>query len=253
ARLAEIDATANAAAERLGEADAAFGGTLDALLDRTSVTLDQIRNGIDVHSSAVAALVDQASAGFGKAGADAAESLASNIDHANSVLEGLSTKVAEQDRASQRMIAEIDRGLAMIDQRFTELAVNGDERARHFLESLGRARTELDTLAAQSSTQDDALGSLAERTEQLRQSLERLADEIRESVGTAMGEAQGSADRLVETAAAARPEIGQIRDAAVEADERLSALAAEVGQQQDRFAALMASVDGGVGDAQSRL
>ena len=27
------------------------------------------------------------------------------------------------------MIAEIDRGLALIDQRFTELAANGDERA----------------------------------------------------------------------------------------------------------------------------
>jgi chromosome segregation ATPase len=252
-RLAEIDTAANAATGRLGEANAAFGGTLDALLDRTSVTLDQIRGGIDVHSAAVAALVDQASAGFGKAGADAAESLSSNIDHANSVLEGLSARVAEQDRASQRMIAEIDRGLGMIDQRFTELAANGDERASHFLESLGRARTELDTLAAQSSTQDDALGSLAERTEQLRHSVERLAEEIRESVGTAMGEAQGSADRLTETAAAARPEMAAIRDAAAEADERLSSLAAEVGQQQERFAALMGAVDGGVGDAQSRL
>ena len=59
------------------------------------------------------------------------------------------------------MIAEIDRGLALIDQRFTELAANGDERANRFLESLTRARTELDTLAAQASTQDDAIGSLA--------------------------------------------------------------------------------------------
>ena len=62
------------------------------------------------------------------------------------------------------MIAEIDRGLALIDERFAELAANGDVRANHFLNSLTRARSELDALATEANTQDDALGSLAERT-----------------------------------------------------------------------------------------
>ena len=121
------------------------------------------------------------------------------------------------------MIAEIDRGLALIDQRFTELASNGDERANHFLDSLTRARTELDALAAQASSQDDAIGSLAERTAALRESIDRLTGEIRDGVGTAIGEAQGGADRLAEAASACRPEIGWMRDAAVEASERMSA------------------------------
>src|SRR6185437_1643508 len=153
ARLAEIETAGTTAAVRVGEAEAAYSGTLDVLLDRTSATLDQIRSGIDIQAAAVAALVSQASAGIGKAGADAAESLAANLDHATNSLEGLSTRVAEQDRASQKMIAEIERGLALIDERFTELAANGDERATHFLESLTRARADLDTLASQASTQ----------------------------------------------------------------------------------------------------
>src|SRR4029079_5025999 len=166
--------------------------------------------------------------------------------------ESLSNRVAEQDRASQSMIAEIGRGLALIDKRFTELAANGDERANHFLESLTRARVELDTLAAQSSTQDNAIGSLAERTQALRDSIERLSIDIRESVGTLIGEAQGGADRLAETAAAVRPEIGWLRDATVETGERLAATSAEIEQQRERFAALLSSVDGGAEDAQSR-
>ena len=52
------------------------------------LTLEQIRSGIDTQAAAVAALVEQASAGIGTAGAEASESLASNIDHANSSLEG---------------------------------------------------------------------------------------------------------------------------------------------------------------------
>ena len=159
ARLAEIDSAGATATSRVEGAESAFSGTLDALLERTSTTLAEIRSGIDVQSAAVTALVEQASAGIGKAGAEAAESLAANVDRANNSLESLSGRVAEQDRASQRMIAEIDRGLAMIDERFGELAAHGDERANRFLESLTRARTELDTLAGQASSQDLAIGS----------------------------------------------------------------------------------------------
>ena len=252
-RLAEIETASSSAVSQVGEARTAYAGTLDTLLSRTCETLEQIRSGIDVQAAAVASLVAQASAGIGKAGADAAESLAANLDHANNSLESLSSRVAEQDRASQSMIAEIERGLALIDQRFTELAANGDERANHFLESLTRARVELDTLAAQAGTQDNALSFIAERTATLRDSIERLSTEIRENVGTLIGEAQGGAERLAETTAAVRPEIGWLRDATVEANERLTATGAEIEQQRERFARLLSSVDGGVEDAQSKL
>lgn len=253
ARLAEIEVAGAAAATRVGQAEASFSGSLDALLDRTSATLHEIRAGIDTQAAAVSALVDQSSAAIGKAGLEASESLASNIGRASTTIEDLSNRVAEQERLSQRMIAEIDRGLALIDKRFTELAENGDLRANHFLDSLTRARAELDNLSAQSGSQEDAIGSLAERTATLRESIERLAFEIRETVGPAIGEAQGSADKLVASAEAVRPEIAWIRDAAVEASERITSTDSHIAQQQDRFTALLASLDEGVGDAQSKL
>jgi DNA repair exonuclease SbcCD ATPase subunit len=252
-RLAEIDAAGTSAAARVGEAQTAFHGSLDLLLDRASTSLDEIRSGIDAQAAAVAALVAQSSAGIGKAGAEASESLAANIERANSSIEGLSNRVAEQDRASQRMIAEIDRGLALIDERFAELASHGDERANRFLESLTRARTELDTLAADAGMQDNAIGSIAERTEALRESIGRLAGEIRDGVGTMLGEAQGGTDRLLASTAAIRPEIGWIREASIEASDRISAAGGQIAEQQDRFAALLASVDDGVDTAQSKL
>ena len=253
ARLAEIDTAGEAAGARVGEAEGAFSNTLDLLLERTSYTLEQIRSGIDVQAAAVTALVAQASSGIGKAGADAAESLAANIDHANVSLEGLSSRVAEQDRASQRMIAEIERGLALIDQRFTELSSNGDERANRFLESLTRARAELDSLASQAGTEEAAVSSLAERTSALRETVALLSSEIREGVGAALGEAHGTADRLAETTAAAKPDIGWLRDATAEANDKLAATTAAIAGQRERFEALLSNVDHGVEDAQSKL
>ena len=43
----------------------------------------------------------------------------------------------------------------------------------------------------------------------------------------------------METAAAARPEIAWIRDAAVEASERIGDTASHIGEQQDRFTAAL--------------
>jgi len=252
-RLAEIQSAGDGAAAKVGAAERAYSGTLDGLLNRASETLEQIRSGIDVQGAAVAALVAQASAGIGKAGADAAESLAANIDNASTSLHGLSARVAEQDRASQQMIAEIERGLALIDERFTELAANGDDRANRFLQSLTRARSELDALAAHAGSQDQAIVSLADRTTTLRDSIARLANEIRDGVGTAIGEAQGSADRLVEAAAAAKPDIDWLREATAETSEKLSATGVEMAQQRERFSGLIANVDQGVEDAQSKL
>jgi DNA repair exonuclease SbcCD ATPase subunit len=161
--------------------------------------------------------------------------------------------VAEQERASQRMIAEIDRGLALIDERFSQLAAQGDERANHFLESLTRARTELDTLAAQADSQDSAIANISDRTGALRETVDRLTSDIRENLGAAIGEAQGGTDRLAEAAATVKPEIAWIRDAATEAGEQISSTASRIGQQQDLLTTLLASVDEGVGDAQSKL
>jgi hypothetical protein len=253
ARLAEIESAGTEAAARVGEADANFSGVIDALLGRASTTLEEIRSGIDAQSAAVAALVAQAQAGIGKAGAEAAEALASNLDHASSSLDGLTGRVAEQERASQRMIAEIDRGLGLIDQRFAQLATHGDERANHFLESLTRARTELDALAIQAGSQDDALGSLAERTNAIRDSIDRLTAEIREGTAIALGEAQWGAERLAESASALRPELNSIRDSVIEAADKLSLAGSDIHEQQQRFAALLGIVDSGVVQARSKL
>jgi hypothetical protein len=253
ARLAEIEIAGSNASARVGEAEATFQGSLDLLLDRTSASLDEIRSGIDAQAAAVAALVQQSSSGISKAGTQASEALATNIDRANTAIEGLSGRVAEQDRASQKMMAEIDRGLALIDERFAQLSASGDQRANHFLESLTRARTALDTLAADAGAQDGAIGSLAERTEALRTSIGTLAGEIRDGVGTVLGEAQGSADRLLASAGAIRPEMDSIRNAATEANQKVSDAGSQITEQQEKFAALLASVDDGVGGAQSRL
>jgi predicted nucleic acid-binding Zn-ribbon protein len=253
AHLTQIESAGAAAASRVGEAESSFSSALDSLLNRTAETLEDIRSGIDAQAAAVAALVEQASAGIGRVGIEAADALGSRIGNAGASLDGLSARVAEQDRASQKMFSEIDRGLALIDQRFAELSAHGDERANHFLGSLARARAELDALAEQAGSQDASIESLAQRTTALREGIEQLSADVRETLSAGLGEAESGAERLLGVAQAAKPEIGWMRDAAVEASERIAASGAGIADQQDRFAALLATLDDGVGEAEGRL
>jgi hypothetical protein len=253
AHLTHIESAGAAAAARVSEAETGFSSAVDSLLERTASTLDEIRTGIDVQSSAVTALVDQARAAMGTAGIEAAAALGANVGQANSALDGLSARVAEQERTSQRMISEIDRGLALINERFVELAAHGDERAEHFLTSLARARAQLDAMAEQSGTQDGAIDSLAERTVALRESMELLAVDIRQGLTGALAEAHQGAEQLYQSAAGSRNEISAMRDAVQETSERISATGESIAEQRERLGALLAAVDQGVGGAESKL
>jgi len=230
-RLAEIESAGSAAATKVNEAEMSFSGALDSLLERTSRTLEDIRAGIDAQAAAVSALVDQSAAGIGRAGAEAAETLAGHVTRADEGLTSLTGRVAEQERASHRLLSEIENGLALIDQRFAELAANGDQRAANFLESLGSARSALDGLADRASEQDDVIARLAEQTAEVRSHIDRLA-EVTQSL---------------------RPDVESVRDAAAEASGKIAGTGEQLAAQQEQLAALLATLDDGVGDAQSKL
>ena len=251
--LTHIESAGAAAAARVGEADSDLSATVDSLMDRTAETLEQIRSGIDTHSTAVTALVEQASAGIGRTGGDAAAALGASIANANQALDGLSSRLAEQERASQRITAETSRALGELDRHFTSLAEQGDARAAAFVESIGRARAELQAFGEEAGTQDSNVADLETRTTALRASVEQLSAEVREQLSTALADSEAGATRLLESAEAARPELEWMREAANEANERITSSAAGIADQQDRFAALLATIDDGVGNAQSNL
>ncbi len=253
AHLTHIESAGAAAAVRVGEAESGFSAAVEALLDRTGTTLDEIRSGIDVQSQAVTALVEQAAAGIGRAGVDAAEALGSNVTAASDALQQLGERVAEQEQSSQRVLAEIERALGELDQRFTALAQSGDEHAANFLESLGKSRAELHSIAEDASAGQELLEGLAQRTETLQSAIERLSASVRAQLAGALQEAGNQTDQLVASTRSIRPEIDWIRDAAREAGDRLDSTGSAIAEQQDRLAALLGTIDDGVGEAEGRL
>jgi len=251
--LAQVQSAGTTAAAAVGEANDRLATTADDLMERAAITLEQIRAGIDVQAAAVASLVEQSSAGIGRAGVEAAEALGSHVTNAAGALDGLTARIAEQERASQRIVSETGRALAELDERFTALAAQGDQRAASFAQSIGHARTQLEHLSSETGTQDKAIEVLAERAEALQNYVSRLTADVREQLSTAIGDAEAGASRLTDATSTIRPELEWMRQAAVEASDRITTSAAGIAEQQDRFASLLATLDEGVGDAGERV
>lgn len=253
ANLAQIEAAGSAAAAGVSEAGGATRSMVDQLLAHSAEALTEIRTGIDAQASAVSALIAQSQAGIGRAGIDASEMLGERLATAGAALDGLTARIAEQERASQRLIADLDNGLAALDDRFMDLARAGDERAGRVQTALNRLRTELEELATTTTVQDSSLDGLADRTLRLREGLDQLGIALAGQMSVTLNEAEAGAARLLASAEAARPHIEQMRDAAIEAENRIESGASNVETQQERLAALMTSVDLGVGQAEQRL
>jgi hypothetical protein len=253
AHLTHIESAGAAAALRVSDAGTETGSMVDALLARSAEALAEIRGGIDAQAAAVAALVAQSQAGIGRAGIEASEMLGERLASAGASLDGLSARIAEQERTSQRLMADLDTGLAALDERFLDLARSGDERANHVQTALSRLRSELESLSSATASQDSSIDGLAQRTVQLREGVDQLGLVLQGEMAATLGEAEAGAARLLASAEAARPHVDSMRDAAVEAANRIEAGASNVDAQQDRLAALMTSVDLGVSQAEQRL
>jgi predicted nucleic acid-binding Zn-ribbon protein len=253
AHLTHIESAGAAAAAQVGDAETAVAGATDALLGRTVTALDEIRAGIDVQAATVTALVQQASAGFNRTGVEASEAIQSHVTSASGALDGLAAKVAEQERASQRMLADVERSLAGLHERFAEIASHGDDRATAIVGAVARARSELEALGADATANDSAVTALAERTTTLREEVAVLSHEVRERLMAGFTEAEIDAERLLNAARTARPEIEWMRDAAAEAAGRIAETGSGIAGQQDRLAGLLASLDEGVQGAEAKL
>ena len=253
AHLTQIESAGAAAASRVSEAGVETGTVIDSLLSRSAEALAEIRGGIDAQAAAVSALVAQSQAGIGRAGIDASELLGERLASASAALDGLASRIAEQERSSHRLIADLGSGLAALDERFIDLARSGDERANHVQIALARLRSELEALSATTATQDASLDGLVERTQRLREGVDELSRVLQGELGATLGEAEAGAARMLTSAEAARPNVEQMRDAAIEAANRIESGASNVEAQQERLAALMTSVDLGVSQAEQRL
>src|SRR4029078_9252822 len=101
--------------------------------------------------------------------------------------------------------------------------------------SRGRVRASLHALGEVPIAKDHSLQTLAQRTQGLQSSLERLSATIRAQLAQALEGARSQPESLLNSTRSVRPEIEWIRGAAKEASERLETTGSAIAGQQERL------------------
>ena len=251
--LTQVESAGAAAAARVQEAGDATNHGMDALLVRASEALSDIRSGIDLQAQSVGALLEQAKAGLGRAGLDASQALADRLAGAGGALDGLTVRIAEQERASQRLVADLDRGLLGLDERFARLSEQGDERAARISALVSQLRGDLDALGNDTGAQDQAILALADRTASLRDGVASLSLAVAQELNGAFGEAESGASRLIDISQQARPSVEWLRSAADETSKSLAAGQQAIEASEARMSVMFQAIDRGSESAEQRI
>lgn len=251
--LTQVESAGAAAALRVQEAGDVTNAGIDALLARAAESLSEIRSGIDAQGVTVSALLAQAQAGLARAGIDASTALAQRLEGAGASLDALTARIAEQERASQRLVADLDTGLVALDDRFARLAEQGDERAARLSGHVGRLRADLEALGTDTGAQDQSLLALADRTAALRDGVAALSVAVVAELGGAFNDAEAGASRLLAATDHVRPSVEWMQGAATETADRLLAGQRAVAESEQRLSAMLQTVDHGVSGAQAQL
>ena len=254
ANLTQIESAGAAAAASVSEAGTATRNIVDALLARSAEALTEIRTGIDAQAAAVSALVAQSQAGIGRAGIEASELLGERLASAGAALDGLT----RPDRRAGTRLAAADRrprhGPRGARRAVPRPCPLGDERANHVQTALDRLRIG----AGRPVRHHLVAGPKPRRPCRAHPAAAR--GRRRAGPGAAAGEMARpwARPRPAPRGCWLRPKprgphVEQMRDAAIEAENRIESGASNVEPQQERLAALMTSVDLGVGQAEQRL
>ena len=253
AQVARIESSASAAAERMDEAASRMNAAVDGSMARAAESVDQARSGIETQGAALLAMIDQSRAAFEQAGAEASRGLAEKLDDAAVKIETLAARLAAQDSASDVLVTRLVGQLAELDAQLASLGQTGDaqhERLVHSLDGVRAAATALRAEIEEGNVQSDAMTS---RAQGLSAALDTVTAQLRDQLPAALAGVEAQTERTAQAALAAVPSVEAIQAAAAMAAESLEYSEASVTRQRGTLDALLTTVRDGVGEAEQKL
>ena len=237
AHLARVDSMTTTAATRMDEAAASMTAAVDGTMARASEALDSTRASIDAQSAAVLASIEQNRAAFEHAGEAAARSLSQRLETIGNKVESLAGHLAAQDAASHTLLNELSTGLAELDRRFAELRESGSSGAELLNTSFGTVRVCAQELFRELSSGHDRAKDIIDRAEEMARALTDVTAQLNADVPEALVRVEEQAERTRNATSSIGPRVAAIEASANSAAAKLAETEASISRHQEAFEA----------------
>jgi hypothetical protein len=253
AHVARIESGADAATTRMNEAATQMEAAVDGSMNRAAEAVDQARSGLEAQGQAMLAMVEQSKAAFEEAGAETTKALAERLDMAGRKIEMLAGRLASQDAASRTLLGGISRQLEEIGGQIAQVGDSGDRQNARLTQSMEALRTVARELQGELETGQARSGDMIDQTHVLADALARITAQLREEMPPAMAGVEIQSERTAVSAEAVVEKMARMEASATAAAARVTETEASLTRQQAALDALLATLTEGAREAEEKM
>jgi len=224
-QLSHIGGASEIAARAIEDVSKRMTESVDGVLERATEAVERTRQGIIAQGEAIGTMIDRAQASSEAAARQAADAL------------------ERQDGLGSRMIERLQRGLANVEARFTELDETGRARTERLGEALGTLGGHVERVMVSLNDGGTAATTFINRAETLRGAINACLAELGESLPAALSELEAQAARSRDLIAGAGPEAEKLNAAAKDASEALDAARTALEERRAAIDTLADAID----------
>jgi hypothetical protein len=253
AHVARIESGADSAAARMNEAAAQMEAAVDGSMSRAAEAVDQTRAGLEAQGQAMLAMVEQSKAAFEEAGAETTKALAERLDMAGRKIEMLAGRLASQDAASRTLLGGISRQLEEIGGQIAQVGDSGDRQNARLTQSMEALRTVARELQGELETGQARSGDMIDQTHVHADALARITAQLRDEMPPAMAGVEIQSERTAVSAEAVVEKMARMEASANAAAARVTETEASLTRQQAALDALLATLTEGAREAEEKM
>ena len=253
AHIARIESGAGAAAERMDQAAAQMNAAVDGAMTRAAESVDQARSGLEAQGQTMLAMIEQSRAAFEQAGAETTRGLAERLDLAGQKIEMLAGRLATQDNASRTLLGNLARQLTELEAQFETVGQSGEAQSGRLSQSLAALRESAEGLRREIEHGQAQSDTLTARAQDMSAALVRVTAQLRDEMPPAMAGVEIQAERTAASAQALVTRMEAMQAAAALAADSTAESEAAIARQHESLQALLATVREGARDAEEKL
>lgn len=236
AHIERTESSTEAAADRLDQAANDMSRSVDAVLDRAAMAIDEARKGIAAQGEAMLAMLGASQAALEKAGRDGAEQLQSRLGDVEEAIARISARLDDEQHQSERLFATLSTGVEGATLQLAHLHDDGVARTQSLAASVSALTASSEAMAETMRVGESATRSLINAAEDLLTAMDASAREIDETLPEALTRLDQRIADSRGLVGKAKPELLALVTAAESTHEAVLAVNGLVSTERERLA-----------------
>lgn len=249
AHIAKMEATSETAGSRLESVASEMAGTIDTMLDRTAIAVDEARKGIAAQGDAMLAMLAANQASLDAAGRTSIDTVGTRVAEIEETIGRIADRLGDEQTRIDIMLASVTGGIAQADGQMASLHSSGMERTQALAASISALDSSTAAMTHTLAVGDETARRVIATADDLLIALDASAREIDETMPEALSRLEDRIGATRGVIASAKPELLALVTAAESTHDAIEAIAEVVARQRETLlktqAALIETLDSG--------